>query len=151
MHLLRPRETVRSILEIDFERLLRQGMTTILFDLDQTLKERRVADMEPAVLALLERLDTIGLRVGILTNRRHNGDPLLDTLGDRYPLRHTARKPWKRGFLSLLQELGASPQQAVMVGDRLLTDVFGANRLGIYSIRVLPPRRRPRRGRHLPA
>ncbi len=143
MSLLRPRETVRSILEIDFERLVRQGMTTVLFDLDQTLKERKVRDMEPAVLALLEKLDAIGLRVGILTNRRHNGDPLLDALQDRYPLRHTARKPSKKGYLSLLEELGASPQQAVMVGDRLLTDVFGANRLGIYSIRVLPPRRRP--------
>ncbi len=138
MNLLRPRETVPSILEIDFARLRRLGMTAVLFDLDKTLKERGPAGLEPAVLALLEHLDSIGFRVGILTNRRHDGDPLLNVLGDRYPLRHAARKPWKRGFLWLLRELGAAPHQAVMVGDRLLTDVLGANRLGIYSIRVRP-------------
>jgi len=26
----------------------------------------------------------------------------------------------------------------VMIGDRLFTDVLGANRLGIYSIRIKP-------------
>ena len=142
LRLLRPRETVPSILEIDFERLRGLGVRAVLFDVDRTLKARGPTPLEPSVASLLERLRSAGFGVGILTNRRHDGDPFLDALGDRYPLCHTARKPWKRGFLSLLHELRASPTEAAMVGDRFLTDVLGANRLHIYSIRVLPVRKR---------
>jgi len=35
-----------------------------------------------------------------------------------------------------LDKLDALPKEAVMVGDRIFTDIFGANRLGIYSIRI---------------
>jgi len=38
--------------------------------------------------------------------------------------------------------LGESPARAVMIGDRRLTDILGANRSGIYSIRVRGFRRR---------
>jgi hypothetical protein len=138
MNPFRPREVASSIFAIDFERLFRRGMRTVLFDLDKTLKDRGPSEVEPSVLALLARLSEMGFRIGILTNRRPlAADPALDALVRRYPLHHTARKPSRKGFLALLQELGTSPREAVMVGDHLLTDIFGANRLGIYSIRIL--------------
>ena len=34
--------------------------------------------------------------------------------------------------------LGVSQDEVVIVGDQLLTDVFGGNRLGIRSILVMP-------------
>lgn len=139
MKLLQPREVVPSIFEIDFARLRSAGKRAIIFDLDKTLGGRRPSRLEPAVLALLEDLTRMGFHIGILTNRRRvNNDPVIEHLAQSYPLLHTARKPSRRGFLSLLAQLQASPHQAVMVGDRLFTDIFGANRLGIYSIRIRP-------------
>ena len=79
----------------------------------------------------------MGFHIGILTNRRRiRNDPVIAALARRYPLHHTASKPGKAGFLALLQELKNPIAQAVMIGDRTFTDIFGANRLGIYSIRV---------------
>jgi len=137
MKLLRPREIVTSIFEIDFAQLYDAGKRAILFDLDNTLGKRRSKRLEPQVLALLGDLEAAGFRVGILTNRRaSSGDQVIDLLAREYPLLHRAGKPGKNGFLQLIEQLDASPQEAVMVGDRLLTDIFGANRLGIYSIRI---------------
>lgn len=137
MKLLRPREIATSIFEIDFARLYDAGKRAVLFDLDNTLGKRRSKRLEPQVLALLDDLKAAGFRVGILTNRRlSGGDQVIDLLAQKYPLLHRARKPGKNGFLQLIEQLDVSPQAAVMVGDRLLTDIFGANRLGIYSIRI---------------
>jgi len=137
MKLLRPREIATSIFEIDFARLHDAGKRAVLFDLDNTLGKRRSKRLEPQVLALLNDLTTAGFRVGILTNRRASGgDQVIDLLAQKYPLLHRAGKPGKTGFLQMIEQLDASVQEAVMVGDRLLTDIFGANRLGIYSIRI---------------
>ena len=137
MRLLRPCEVTSSIFEIDFGRLYNAGKRAILFDLDNTLGKRRAKQLQPQVLALLRDLKAMGFKVGILTNRRQcNADQVIEHLAWNYPLLHRAGKPGKTGFLQLLGELDASPHEAVMVGDRLLTDIFGANRLGIYSVRI---------------
>ena len=139
MRLFRPNETVPSIFAIDFPRLYEQGKRAVIFDLDKTLGGRRPTYLEPRVIDFLKQLTDMGFRVGILTNRRRAGhDSVIEHLSKQYPLQHTARKPSKNGFLTLLSTMDVSPHQAVVVGDRRLTDIFGANRLAIHSIRVWP-------------
>ncbi|HHR84907.1 HAD-IIIA family hydrolase [Candidatus Bipolaricaulota bacterium] len=139
MNLLRPREQVRSIIDIDYDRLYRLGKRALLFDLDNTLGGRRPARLSPEVVSLLESLTKMGFRVGILTNRRiGTKDRVIVELAAKYPLRYRAGKPRKGGFKEILEQVGVPPRKAVMIGDRLFTDVLGANRLGIYSIRVRP-------------
>ena len=140
MRLLRPREVAASIFDIDFARLYREGKRVVLFDLDNTLGRRWPRKLDPNVVRFLENLERTGFQVGILTNRRQsNGDQVIEHLAQNYPLLHRAGKPSKKGFLQLLKEFDASPREAVMVGDRLLTDIFGANRLEIYSVRIRRP------------
>ncbi|KPJ57804.1 MAG: hypothetical protein AMS16_00760 [Planctomycetes bacterium DG_58] len=137
MRLFRPRELASSIFDIDFARLYREGKRVVLFDLDNTLGQRWPKQLDPDVVRFLENLKRMGFQVGILTNRRQsNGDQVIEHLAQSYPLLHRAGKPSKKGFLQLLKEFDASPREAVMVGDRLLTDIFGANRLEIYSVRI---------------
>ncbi len=139
MKLLRPSETAESILDIDYERLYRLGNRCILFDLDNTLGGRRPARLAPEVTALLDKLTKTGFRVGIITNRRFGTkDAVIVELAESYPVRYRAGKPRKKGFLDILAKMNLPAERAVMIGDRLFTDVFGANRLGIYSIRIKP-------------
>ncbi len=137
MSLLKPREQVGSIFDVDYDRLYREGKRAILFDLDNTLGGRRTAQLAPEVRSLFDDLTDKGFRIGILTNRRWGtGDPVIVELGRKYPLRVRAGKPRKGGFEKILSQLDIPYERAVMIGDRLFTDVFGANRLGIYSIRI---------------
>ncbi len=141
MKLLLPCETARSIFDIDYPRLLRDGKRVILFDLDNTLGGRRPRRLDPRVERLLDEITRMGFKIGILTNRRiGTNDPVIHSLAERYPVVIRAGKPRRRGFREILARLDAAPAEAVMVGDRRLTDIIGANRLGIYSIRIRSPR-----------
>jgi HAD superfamily hydrolase (TIGR01549 family) len=62
-------------------------------------------------------------------------------------------KPDTRLFLHVLDELRASPSQAVMVGDRLDMDIYPAHLAGLRAVRVLRghhQRQRPRYPRDIP-
>lgn len=47
-------------------------------------------------------------------------------------------KPSRRMFTIALERYGAKPEEALTIGDQLLTDVLGANRSGIDAIWVRP-------------
>ncbi len=128
-------ETVSSIFAVDYPRLFRQGKRALLFDLDNTLGSWHTRALDPKVKQLLEEITRMGFRVGILTNRRFGTkDAVISALAQEYPVVARAGKPRRRGFREILHKLDVPPSQAVMIGDRRLTDVIGANRLGIYSI-----------------
>jgi putative hydrolase of the HAD superfamily len=96
--------------------------------------------------AVLETIRAAGVRTGLLTNAPYpmfireaelealNLHGLLD-------VRLTAedvgyQKPNPAAFLSLLQKLGATPDEAVFVGDDLKDDVSGAQRAGMRAVWV---------------
>jgi len=137
--MLRAREVVTSIHEIDYEGLRSRGIRALVFDLDNTLGPRHPTRLGRAVVRLLGRLQDMGFAVGVLSNRRRTGDPVIAELAQRFPLRQRAGKPRVRGFRDLLAKLDVEAADAAMIGDRRLTDILGANRLGMYTIRVKRP------------
>ncbi len=137
MGLLRAHEVAHSIFDVNYPRLWASGKRAVIFDLDNTLGERRASKLDPNVRKLLDDLRDRGFRVGVLTNRRWRSvESLVAELGPDMPLIRMAHKPSRKGYATLLGRLGVSAAEAVMIGDRTLTDVFGANRCGIHSIRV---------------
>jgi HAD superfamily phosphatase (TIGR01668 family) len=137
MRLLRPAETADTIFDVDYARLHAAGKRILLFDLDNTLGRRGMEYLPGRIVDFLVSLGARGFAVGVLTNRRRNADdPAVGVLREHVPVVHAAGKPARRGFLELLAKLGGSPADAVMIGDRRLTDVLGANRLGMHAIRV---------------
>jgi len=74
--------------------------------------------------------------VGILSNRRRRVASIVAHLKGRFPIRFRAGKPARRAFRRLLRAMDAQPADAVMIGDRRITDVLGAKRAGLYSVLV---------------
>ncbi len=128
---------VETVLDIDFEQLRARGKTTLLFDWDHTLTERRSCILPGRSAELLAHLKESGFRIGILTNRRARQI----VSGVSFPMIYHAGKPRARSYRRLLTQLAASERDAVMIGDRRLTDVLGANRIGMYTILVRKPPR----------
>ena len=99
-------------------------------------------DALPTLTMLKER----GFKLGIVTNRGHGGEIFredLQTLGffDYIDPRNMAvsidlkiRKPDPRIFQYTLDALEIPAAEAVMVGDQLGADVYGAQQLGIYGV-----------------
>lgn len=134
---LKPDRTVDTIFDIDYRALHERGVHVLLFDLDKTLGPRKAEVLPERTVRLLESLTDQGFRIGILSNRRRpKDDAVIERLAARYVLLHTAGKPRRRGYLAVLDRLKAAPADAAMIGDKLITDIVGANRLGIFSICV---------------
>ena len=132
-----------SIYDLDPVSLKKMGMKGILFDIDNTLEEYATKEPGERSIAFIRRLGEYGFRIGILSNASHkraerflNGFPKM-----YYPeilMVSKAGKPLKSGFLKLVHEMGIKPQEAVMVGDQLYTDIWGGNRAGCYTVLVNP-------------
>lgn len=142
--LLRATRNVHSVHSIDYDELWEAGKRVLVFDLDNTLCRRGMDQIPETSQRLLRLLKSKGFRVGVLTNRRGGDeDPAVAELRRTVPVVHAAGKPRRRGYIELLDRLCGTSEDSVMIGDRRLTDVCGANRMGLYVIRVRQCRRSP--------
>ncbi len=132
-----PKSTADSIHDIDLENLRNHGITGIITDLDNTLVGSRIAYATPEVEHWLELAKQAGFKVVIVSNNHKSrvskfAEPL------RIPFIYSAGKPTLSSFRKAMRTMGTSPSQTAMIGDQLFTDVFGGNRLGLFTILVNP-------------
>lgn len=139
--LLLPKLYVESIFCLDLEKLKALGIDTIITDLDNTLVPWVEHEVNPDLLAWLKELRAQGFKVCLVSNALEQRIAhFRQVLG--IPGLSKANKPSRRAFLQALDLLGSRPEQAAMIGDQVFTDVLGGNRLGLYTILVVPLCRR---------
>ncbi|MNW46588.1 hypothetical protein D3C74_238910 [compost metagenome] len=51
---------------------------------------------------------------------------------------HKARKPSGSAFQRAMKMMDLGPQETIVLGDQMMTDVLGGNRQGLYTVLVLP-------------
>lgn len=136
-NLLRPRLYVESIHKINLEQLQREGIQAICSDLDNTLVPWSSDQVNPELLAWLKEAKDAGLEVFLISNAvTKRLEHFLGLLGIRGIGK--ARKPRKAAFFRALGELGFPAERVALVGDQIFTDVLGGNRVGMYTILVVP-------------
>ena len=139
MHILEaffPDEHQDTSHAIDFYKWYEKGYRGVIFDVDNTLVPHG-ADADEKCVQLFERLREIGFRTILLSN---NGKERVErfnrSIGSAYI--YKAGKPLAKNYLRGMEELGTDVSNTLFVGDQLFTDVWGAKRLGIYTILVKP-------------
>lgn len=128
-----PTSYYTSIYEIDYDNLKKQGITTLLFDLDNTIinyDEKKIDVKRTEFLQELEK----DFKVLIISNSKKKR--VSYAVGHQFSFVSFARKPFKVGFKKALKKLDSKPSETVMIGDQLMTDVFGGNRIGLKTILV---------------
>lgn len=135
--ILLPKEFVFSVFEITPEKLNKLGIKGIITDLDNTLIEWNRADATEEIKAWLKELQNAGIQVIIASNNNEERvKRFAEPLGIPYIYR--AKKPLGRAYLAALEQLKLPKKEVAMVGDQLLTDIMGANRLNLYTFLVRP-------------
>jgi hypothetical protein len=132
-----PKEFVTSIYEITPDKLKQLGVRGIITDLDNTLVEWDRPDATEKLIEWLKTIREAGIQVMIVSNNKELrvkafADPL------ELPYIFNARKPMGNAFKRALIRLNMQHHEVVMVGDQMLTDVLGGNRLRIHTILVKP-------------
>lgn len=137
-----PNYRALDITDIDFAALSKKGITRVALDIDGTLLPAghlgRAADAFISHISQAQKKGHITHLV-IATNRFSllarmvadwiKADVIIS--GSFF-----TRKPSKRYYDKVLTALGGSPEQTVMIGDRMLQDIFGGNRAGMTTILV---------------
>lgn len=131
-----PAHAVASLPEISIEQLKSEGKTLILLDVDHTLVKWKQEEFSPEVLAWIDQAKEMDFQLCILSNTRH--PDRLGRLSEKLGI-ETFRgrfKPSTHMYEMALEKFGKKPEEAVMIGDQIMTDVLGANRSGIDAIWV---------------
>lgn len=133
-----PSEFHHSFFEIDFESLFKQGYRFIITDLDNTLISYDESLPTNEIRQSFTQLKDMGFSIVLLSNNHTNRiDVFCEALDvDGYA---NAKKPFKSGFQKAFDSMPqADKSKTVIIGDQLMTDIWGANRFGCYSILVNP-------------
>jgi len=135
--LLIPDQSLKNIFEIDIDQLEKQGIKGIITDMDNTLVPWSDRVVYPRLADWFSDLKMRGFKLIIVSNNsKDRGGRLARELD--IPAIWYAVKPRRRAFRRALELMRLEPGEVAVVGDQIFTDVFGGNRLGLYTIHVQP-------------
>ncbi|HHW55441.1 MAG: YqeG family HAD IIIA-type phosphatase [bacterium] len=137
LELLCPREYVDSIFSIPLVKLKEGGIEGLIFDLDNTLTGWKTEELDIKTRQWFAKLKEMGFRVCLVSNNKKdrvsNFGRILGV-----PALSKARKPRRRAFREAMRIMNTRPETTAVIGDQIFTDVLGGNRLGLYTILVVP-------------
>lgn len=134
---LLPNEFVQTVFEITPEKLQKLGIKGVITDLDNTLIEWDRADATEEIASWIKMLQNAGIKVIVASNNNEERVKIFaEPLGIPYIYR--AKKPLGAAYIAAMKEIQLKSDEVAMVGDQLLTDIMGANRLKLYTFLVRP-------------
>lgn len=127
----------KSIYTINYDNLTLRGIRCLLFDLDNTIAPITIKTPNKKTMELFDELKQKGFKIIIFSNSpKGRIKPFKEELDvDCCP---NARKPFKKKFLTVLKEYEVDVTEVAIIGDQLLTDILGGNKVGITTILVNP-------------
>ena len=132
---IKPDYNLKNIYEINFNELKEQGIKCIMFDLDSTVMKSKSASFTQETLDWFNTFIN-DFEVAIISN--NNSKDYINKASEIAPCRviGKAKKPNPKVAKQYLDEIGIKPSEAVMVGDRPLTDILVGKFLGCKTILV---------------
>ncbi len=129
---------VKSVFDIDYDKLKKQDIKLLCFDLDNTLdapdKISKIKDdkVDQLITNLKKDFDILIVSNNTIENRVYSFASLynLDYI-------EAMKKPFKKNYNNK-KILNYKKEEVIFIGDKLVTDVLGANKLGYKSILVDP-------------
>ena len=124
----------KSIYDINYKKLKKAGIKCILFDLDNTLVPYTTKVPSKKIKDLFAELSG-DFKLIIMSNSGKNRlRPFKEKLN--VDVAFKSHKPLKKKYKKILEIYNFKPEEVAAIGDQLMTDVFGGNRVGITTIFV---------------
>lgn len=126
----------KNIYDIDYHKLKKRGIKCLLFDLDNTLVPVKTDTPTKKVKELFHFLETDFKVIIISNSNRKRLIPFKEGLN--VDVAASAHKPFKKKYLKIMAAYKFKEHEIAAIGDQLLTDIYGANKIGITSILISP-------------
>ncbi len=135
MDIFRPDIYQKDIYSIDYQKLKKSGIKCLIFDLDNTIAPKEVLYPSQKVMDLFGKLDEMGFYLAILSNSSKNRvTPFKEKCNINSA--YKSKKPLKNKYLKVMDLYHVKDIEVACIGDQLLTDILGANRLQFTSVLV---------------
>ena len=129
---------VDSVDLIDLDELASLGVRCLLLDRDNTLVPRDATVAPPSVAAWLDHARELGLGLCIVSNNFHSDQVEQSARELGSEVVHHAMKPFPFAVAHALRKMGVKPEEAVLIGDQVYTDIVAGNLAGLRTILVRP-------------
>ncbi len=135
MKRIKPDYNIESIYDINIEKLLEYGIKALFFDLDSTIMKSKTGKFSFKTLQFLNDIRR-NFKVAIITN--NSKIAYLKQVRSQTDIKiyAKAKKPNPRALLKACKDMNIQPVDAVMIGDRPLSDMLAGKRAGTMTILV---------------
>ena len=124
----------KSIYAINYKKLKKRGIKCLLFDMDNTIASYAESEPSQDVKELFHYLSKDFKIIIISNSHKKRLRPFKEILN--VDTAFSSKKPLKRKYLKIMELYGFKPEEMACIGDQIITDIWGANRIGALSILV---------------
>lgn len=124
----------KSIYTINYKKLKKNGIKCLLFDLDNTIAPYKTTEPDTKVKELFARLENDFKIIIVSNNSKNRLRPFKEKLN--VDCAFNSHKPFKKKYKKILEIYKFEIDEVACIGDQILTDILGANRMGFTSILV---------------
>lgn len=135
--ILYPKLYLNSVQEISIELLKQYKLKGLILDVDNTLIDYN-KNMPSGILNWSETLKKANISLCIVSNSNHKEKVEQVAKKLNIPYIYFAKKPCKSGLKKAKAILKLESEQIGVVGDQIMTDIIGANRMKMFPILVKP-------------
>ena len=132
-----PKAYLNNVKEIDIDFLNKNDIKGIILDVDNTLINFK-KELLDGVECWCDNLKKEGIVFCIVSNSNKKEKVREIAKKLDIPFIYFAKKPLKSGFKKAKKLLEMEAKNIAVVGDQILTDVIGANRVKMFPILVKP-------------
>lgn len=136
--ILKPKVYLHSIYNIDLSKLKEiKKIKGIIIDLDNTLVPYGQNEIDQKIVEWINEALKLDFKLCIVSNSNSQRAKKFSHLLN-IPYYSKFFKPMKVCFDQGLRILGTSKDETVVIGDQVFTDVWGGNRVELFTILVTP-------------
>ena len=114
------------------------GVRCVLMDRDNTCVPRDSKVAPPAVLEWIDRVHEAGITTCVVSNNFHSKQVERSARELSSQVIHHAMKPFPFAVRMALKKMGVRPEEAILIGDQVYTDVAAGNLAGVRTVLVRP-------------
>jgi len=134
---LKPKAHFNKITDIPIDFFKSHKIKGVIIDVDNTIMDLDLNVLD-GIYDWIENLKKNDIKICIASNSIKPSKIKNNKNFDGIPYVFLSLKPLRRGLAKSRKILNLKSNEIAEVGDQILTDVLGANRLGMYSILTDP-------------
>ncbi|HOZ54180.1 MAG TPA: YqeG family HAD IIIA-type phosphatase [Bacilli bacterium] len=138
MNIFKPNKYFKDIYSINYNLLKKEGIKLILFDLDNTICPPKEMILEEKLKNLFIEIKSLGIECLIFSNSINKKK--LIKFSDYYDINYIGKacKPLSYNYRKVIRKYKLKNNEVCSIGDQLVTDIFGGNKMKIKTILVDP-------------